>query len=296
MDQTVELNKDEDVEGKKRTWTKNKRRKLIKDENAPKKPLNGYVLFMNARRESVTKQNQHLSFADVTKLLGEEWSSMNEKQRSVYLEPADREREKYRKKMEEYKKTEAYKKFVGKKSNVKQQHCTVEAKSNEGTPNVPKIRDTANKRWNDSNIPIFTEIFLDYNKAKESELHQISKTNMSYEKQNIVLDKHVANLKNAVEKLNHEIAEQNRKNLELENKLNSFRLLLYEAFSDIRLPLSGMLPTIDTIDTYIADACSALQGTLDDQMFISAVQDVMTKVNFQTLDVSWEEPDNTTDV
>nr|CAB3253496.1 transcription factor HMG20 [Phallusia mammillata] len=291
MSQTDDLIGD-DMEGSKKTWPRNKRKKTMKDENAPKKPLNGYVLFMNARRESITKQNPNMQFADITKLLGEEWGSMNEKQRSFYLDSAEKERERYKKKMEEYKKTDSYKKFLEKKGDVKQQPQDLIDKSVEEKRNVTTSVEASHKKHSESNIPIFTEHFLDYNKARESELHQLNKANMAYEKQNIVLDKHVANLKNAVEKLNQEIEEQNLKNFELEKKLTGFRSLLLDAFSEIRIPASGMLPTAENIDTYIAEACEMLQGNIDDRSYVTAVQDVMTKVNFQTLEVSQDEHDD----
>ena len=38
---------------KKGGWPKGKKRKRVKDENAPKQPLTGYVRFLNERREKV---------------------------------------------------------------------------------------------------------------------------------------------------------------------------------------------------------------------------------------------------
>ena len=55
----------------------------MKDENAPRQPLTGYVRFLNERREKVRTDNANLSFSEITKLLGAEWSKLpqHEKQR-----------------------------------------------------------------------------------------------------------------------------------------------------------------------------------------------------------------------
>ena len=50
-------------------------------------------------------------------------------------------------------------------------------------------------------IPIFTEEFLDHNKARETELRQLRKQNTEYEEQNAILSKHIENMKSAIDKL-----------------------------------------------------------------------------------------------
>ena len=50
-------------------------------------------------------------------------------------------------------------------------------------------------------IPIFTEEFLDHNKAREAELRQLRKQNTEYEEQNAILSKHIENMKAAIDKL-----------------------------------------------------------------------------------------------
>ena len=69
---------------KKGGWPKGKKRKKpIKDENAPKQPLTGYVRFLNDRREKVRQDNPGLSFSEITKLLGSEWSTLPQQDKQV---------------------------------------------------------------------------------------------------------------------------------------------------------------------------------------------------------------------
>ena len=57
----------------------------MKDVNAPRMPLTGYVRFLNERREKVRAENPGMAFSELTKLLGSEWSRLpqHEKQVSV---------------------------------------------------------------------------------------------------------------------------------------------------------------------------------------------------------------------
>ena len=65
-------------------WPKGKKRKkAMKDENAPRQPLTGYVRFLNERREKVRAENPNLSFSEITKLLGAEWSKLPPQDKQV---------------------------------------------------------------------------------------------------------------------------------------------------------------------------------------------------------------------
>ncbi|XP_022241460.1 high mobility group protein 20A-like [Limulus polyphemus] len=71
---------------KKGGWPKGRKRKRgPRDANAPRQPLNGYVRFLNEKRERVRKENPSASFAEITKILAGEWSKLptSEKQRNI---------------------------------------------------------------------------------------------------------------------------------------------------------------------------------------------------------------------
>ena len=57
----------------------------MRDVNAPKQPLTGYVRFLNERRERVRAEHPGLSFSHITKLLGAEWSRLPHDEKQVRL-------------------------------------------------------------------------------------------------------------------------------------------------------------------------------------------------------------------
>lgn len=82
-------------------------------------PLNGYVRFLNANRERVKQENPELSFADVTKKLAAEWSSMDPETKKSYLDEAEKEKEIYLKQLHEYQRSESYQEFMEMKQRAK---------------------------------------------------------------------------------------------------------------------------------------------------------------------------------
>lgn len=48
----------------------------MKDSNAPKAPLTGYVRFMNDRREQLRAERPDVPFPEITRMLGNEWSKL----------------------------------------------------------------------------------------------------------------------------------------------------------------------------------------------------------------------------
>lgn len=49
----------------------------LKDENAPKLPQTGYVMYMNERRDVIKNETPNISFPDLTKKIASEWSNMD---------------------------------------------------------------------------------------------------------------------------------------------------------------------------------------------------------------------------
>lgn len=66
------------------SWTKGrKRKKPVKDSNAPKAPLTGYVRFMNDRREQLRAERPDVPFPEITRMLGNEWSKLPQEDKQV---------------------------------------------------------------------------------------------------------------------------------------------------------------------------------------------------------------------
>lgn len=69
------------------SWTKGrKRKKPMKDSNAPKAPLTGYVRFMNDRREQLRAERPDVPFPEITRMLGNEWSKLPPEEKQVSRE------------------------------------------------------------------------------------------------------------------------------------------------------------------------------------------------------------------
>ena len=83
--------------GGKKNKPKTKRKRMLKDVNAPKAPLSGYVRFLNENREKFREENPDLVFHEITKLLGQKWSSMSGEEKQMYLDEAEKERDEYQK-------------------------------------------------------------------------------------------------------------------------------------------------------------------------------------------------------
>lgn len=55
----------------------------------------GYVRFMNVRREELRKSHPNTSANDMTKMIGEDWNSLNENDRKPYMEAAKMDKERF---------------------------------------------------------------------------------------------------------------------------------------------------------------------------------------------------------
>lgn len=61
----------------------------MKDSNAPKAPLTGYVRFMNDRREQLRAERPDVPFPEITRMLGNEWSKLPPEEKQVSGEESD---------------------------------------------------------------------------------------------------------------------------------------------------------------------------------------------------------------
>ncbi|KAI1290056.1 High mobility group protein 20A [Halotydeus destructor] len=223
---------------------KSAKKKKTKDANAPRPALNGYVLFLNKNRPRIRETNPEMHFADITKLLAIEWNALSTDEKQRYLEEAEKDKERYQRELDEYKVSDAYKDFQIKQQDkeAKTQE-KMEAKSKKETEAAPK---------SSTDIPIFTEEFLEHNRARESELRQLRKWNTEFEEQNAILSKHIDNMKDAIEKLEVESTQHQMNNQILNQYLTQLRSMLVKSFSGFLLPGSTETPNMDNIDKYMA--------------------------------------------
>ncbi|KAF4522192.1 hypothetical protein B566_EDAN007341 [Ephemera danica] len=194
-----------------------KRKKAQRDITAPKQPLTGYVRFLNDRREKVRADNPNAPFPEITKLLALEWSNLPANEKQLYLDAAEQDRERYMKELNAYKQTEAYRIFTQKQQEQKQRLNEATKATSGATPTEEEPEKEAD--FNGLDIPIFTEEFLDHNKARESELRMLRKSNTDYEQQNAILQTHLENMQAAVDKLEVEVLQQRTNNAALRSHL-----------------------------------------------------------------------------
>ncbi|XP_033824289.1 high mobility group protein 20A [Periophthalmus magnuspinnatus] len=269
-----------DEKPRRGSWTKGrKRKKPMKDSNAPKAPLTGYVRFMNDRREQLRAERPDVPFPEITRMLGNEWSKLAPDEKQRYLDEAEKDKERYMRELEKYQKTEAYKHFTRKVQEKQKgkRHREV----GHPTPNeVLHEKDIEGKDRTVFDIPIFTEEFLNHSKAREAELRQLRKTNMEYEERNAALQKHVESMRGAVERLEGDVMQERGRNGLLQQHLETLRQALTSSFSSMPLPGSGETPTIDTIDVYMKKLHSIiLSSPQDHENLISTVRDVVNRLD-----------------
>ena len=53
--------------------------KKKKDPNAPKKPMSGYMIWLNESRESIKKEYPGISITELSKKAGEKWKELGDK-------------------------------------------------------------------------------------------------------------------------------------------------------------------------------------------------------------------------
>lgn len=240
-----------------------KRKKAPRDATAPKQPLTGYFRFLNDRREKVRNDNPTMPFAEITKVLAAEWSSLPVDQKQQYLDAAEQDKERYNREVSDYKQTEAYRLFSEKQNTEKHGENKKERNGTEPTIEQNEVPPEKDHDFSGFDIPIFTEEFLDHNKACETELRQLRKATSDYEAQNAVLQRHVDSLHAAVNRLESETSQQRATNQSLQRHLDSLRSQLAGSFATIPLQGTHDGATLQNIDGYVERLESLLSSNVD---------------------------------
>lgn len=259
-----------------------RRRRGPRDVNAPRQPLTGYVRFLNEQREKARLENPHAPFHEITKILANDWSKLPSQEKQKYLAEAEKDKERYMKELIQYQQTETYKIFTKKQreKNRKEmednENHVVNGTAMDGVEEEPREENVPG-----FDIPIFTEEFLDHNKAREAELRQLRKSNTEYEEQNAILSKHIENMKAAIEKLEVETVQQRNNNLALLQHLENLRATLTNSFSNVPLPGSNELPSLDSIDTYMGKLHTLiLDSPQENEVLITTVREIVSRLDY----------------
>lgn len=266
---------------------KAKKRKKPKDSTAPRQPLSGYIRYLNDRREAVRAANPAQSFAEITKILANEWSNLPVDKKRQYLDAAEQDKERYTREYEAYKQTEAYKQFTQQQNEKKvKENKEKEEKAAATNVTTQSQQPAANKDpqemdFGNFDIPIFTEEFLDHNKTRDAELRQLRKINTDYEQQNSILTKHIENMKSAITKLEAEIMQQEKTNSSLQQHLDHLKGTLSTAFGGVKLPGIVEVATLQNIEKYMTNLHSILlENSSHDTNLLHTVRDIVAKLEF----------------
>ncbi|XP_065172699.1 uncharacterized protein [Atheta coriaria] len=94
-------------------WPKGRKRKPELLHLPPKAPSTGYNLYLNEQRLLFKKSS--LPFHEITKLIGNKWSSLRLEEKKPYLERAEEEKKRYREELREYRQSSAYQLYLANK-------------------------------------------------------------------------------------------------------------------------------------------------------------------------------------
>ncbi|XP_064238222.1 SWI/SNF-related matrix-associated actin-dependent regulator of chromatin subfamily E member 1-related [Aotus nancymaae] len=261
---------------KKRGWPKGKKRKKILP-NGPKAPVTGYVRFLNERREQIRTRHPDLPFPEITKMLGAEWSKLQPTEKQRYLDEAEREKQQYMKELRAYQQSEAYKMCTEKMQEKK-------IKKEDSGPGLMNTLLNGHKGgdcdgFSTFDVPIFTEEFLDQNKAREAELRRLRKMNVAFEEQNAVLQRHTQSMSSARERLEQELALEERRTLALQQQLQAVRQALTASFASLPVPGTGETPTLGTLDFYMARLHGAIErDPAQHEKLIIRIKEILAQV------------------
>ncbi|XP_045773257.1 high mobility group protein 20A isoform X2 [Maniola jurtina] len=269
----------------------------------------------------VTAPRQPLT--ELTRQLASEWSKLPGEEKQQYLNAADQDKERYIKEWAEYKKTDAYKEFRKQqmeqkdmsnsskkiKQNTNINNAVVDtaatqiAEQNVINANVaasaavnnaarqptpprprPCITPSGEEMAGDTDIPIFTDQFLQHNKLRESELRQLRKANSDYEQQNAILQRHAEEVSAATSRLRAETAAAAERTAALVAHRRALVSSLVQALQSVALPLQG--GSVGASDSNIEEYMEKLQSfalETKNNPLVKQAKDILNKVELPSI-------------
>lgn len=134
-------------------------------------------------------------------------------------------------------------------------------------------------RTGDYDIPIFTEEFLDHNKTIDAELRLLRKSNTDYEQQNSVLEKHVENMTNGVQKVQDETSALQQQNVAMQTYLIKLRRKLSTALGSLSIPTEPNGANVENIDKFMRDLHSMVTSNSHGPASLNKAKDIMRKLD-----------------
>ncbi|TKR92822.1 hypothetical protein L596_007396 [Steinernema carpocapsae] len=257
------------------------RMKLPKDKNAPKRPANGFVQYVMERRPMIEKDSPGIRNADLMKMAAVEWKEMDGTIKQRYTDRAEKDMEEWNKKVQEYQKSEEYREHQRKVNAVKADKSK-EDKEAKGRKRKVRLSESDNvvTMAGTSQIKVFSDEFLLFNKEQERELRALRKTYNSSVHEEELLCKSNANAERHNEELlndiktNEELIEMGRKTVQ------RWERVLKDGLKDAHLPQDVKTLLNTDFDAFIEKLESYHISDIDDHPVLSVVCDSIINLNF----------------
>ncbi|CAG9786789.1 unnamed protein product [Diatraea saccharalis] len=129
----------------------------------------------------------------------------------------------------------------------------------------------------DTDIPIFTDQFLQHNKLRESELRQLRKANSDYEQQNAILQRHAEEVSGATSRLRAETAAAAERTAALLAHRRALVNALVQALQTFSLPGGPAGATEANIEEYM-EKLQALAAETKPNAVVKQARDILNRI------------------
>ncbi|KAJ8722137.1 hypothetical protein PYW08_004539 [Mythimna loreyi] len=129
----------------------------------------------------------------------------------------------------------------------------------------------------DTDIPIFTDQFLQHNKLRESELRQLRKANSDYEQQNAILQRHAEEVSGATSKLRAETAAAAERTAALLTHRRTLVAALVQALQLLAIPGGPPGATEQNIEEYL-EKLQGLAAEGKNSAVVKQARDILNKI------------------
>lgn len=115
-------------------WPKGRKRKPELLNLPPKAPATGYNLYLNEQR--ILYKDSTLAFHEITKIIGNKWSSLTLEEKKPYLAKAEEDKKRYREELHKYRQSDAYRAYLNKKRRNRLQNNILSESDMDATDEV----------------------------------------------------------------------------------------------------------------------------------------------------------------
>lgn len=100
----------------------------------PKAPATGYNLYLNEQRKLF--KDSKLVFHEITKIIGNRWSSLSLEEKRPYLAKAEEDKRRYREELKQYRQSDAYRAYLAKKRKNRLQNNVLSESDMDATDEI----------------------------------------------------------------------------------------------------------------------------------------------------------------